>query len=253
MTYDTLCADLTDIAKLAGQEIMRIYGEDFAVEYKDDRSPLTEADRASNALITERLRQAYPDVPILSEEGVHVPYPVRQSWPRYFCVDPLDGTKEFVKRNGEFTVNIALVARNFPAFGVIYAPAMEMLYWGGKDFGAFKQFREFAPQRIQTSRRPREQGLRALVSRSHPSEGMEALLAAQNVTERMAAGSAWKFCLLAEGKADIYLRTNPTHEWDTAAGQALVEGAGGSMTTLEGDLFVSNRQTLINPGFIVRG
>lgn len=253
MTYDTLAADLADLAKLAGREIMRIYGQDFAVEYKDDHSPLTEADRASNALITERLRQAYPDVPILSEEGSHVPYPVRQSWPRYFCVDPLDGTKEFVKRNGEFTVNIALVARNFPAFGVIYAPAMELLYWGGKDFGAFKQFREFAPQRIQTSRRPREQGLRALVSRSHPSDDMEALLAGHGATERVAAGSAWKFCLLAEGKADLYLRTNPTREWDTAAGQALVEGAGGSMTTLEGAPFVCNRQTLINPGFIVRG
>lgn len=253
MTYDTLVADLTDLAKLAGQEIMRVYGEDFAVEYKDDHSPLTAADRASNTLITERLRQSYPDVPILSEEGAHVPYPERQSWPRYFCVDPLDGTKEFVKRNGEFTVNIALVARNFPAFGVIYAPVMEMLYWGGKDFGAFKQFREFAPQRIQTSKRPKEEGLRALVSRSHPAPDMDVLLKEQGVTERVVAGSAWKFCLLAEGKADLYLRTNPTKEWDTAAGQAIIEGAGGTMTTLGGQPFIYNRETLLNPGFIVRG
>ncbi|WP_035040841.1 3'(2'),5'-bisphosphate nucleotidase CysQ [Desulfovibrio sp. X2] len=253
MTYDTLVADLTDLAKQAGQEIMKIYATDFSVEYKDDHSPLTQADRLADRLITERLLEGYPGMPILSEEGNHVPYPERQSWPRYFCVDPLDGTREFVARNGEFTVNIALVARNFPAFGVIYVPAMELLYWGGKDFGAFKQFREFAPQRIRTAKPAPGKGLRALVSRSHSAPELDAFLADYEISERIAAGSAWKFCLLAEGKADIYARTNMTYEWDTAAGQAIVEGAGGSMTTLDGEPFIYNRQSLINPGFLARG
>lgn len=253
MAYDTLVGELTDLAKLAGREIMKIYATDFAVDYKEDESPLTQADRVSNRLILDYLHDNYPDVPVVSEEGPHIPYPVRQSWPRYFSVDPLDGTKEFVKRNGEFTVNIALVARNFPAFGVIYAPVMEMLYWGGKDFGAFKQFREFAPQRIHTHKAAEGEGLRVLISRSHPCPELEVYLEDLPVAQRIVAGSAWKFCLLAEGKADIYPRMTPTREWDTAAGQAIVEGAGGSMTTLDGQPLVYNRQTLVNPGFIARG
>ncbi|WP_029898228.1 3'(2'),5'-bisphosphate nucleotidase CysQ [Desulfohalovibrio reitneri] len=250
--YDTIVAELTDLAKQAGYEIMRIYREDFSVDYKEDESPLTQADRAANDLIVKRLREVYPGVPILSEEGQHVPFPERQAWPRFFCVDPLDGTKEFVKRNGEFTVNIAMVAKNFPAFGVVYVPDRETMYWGGKDFGSFKQFREMPPQKIQCQTPPPE-GPRAVVSRSHPSPDLAAEMEKRGVSERVEAGSAMKFCLVAEGVADLYLRLNPTMEWDTAAGQAVLEGAGGSMTTLDGEPFIYNKESLKNPGFIAQG
>lgn len=242
---------ITEIAINAGEAVMKVYARDFSVDYKEDASPLTEADKASHEVIDAGLRKIAPDIPIISEEGARIPYAERKSYRSFWLVDPLDGTKEFIKRNGEFTVNIALIEDNSPVLGVIYVPVKGILYYGEKGKGAFRQVRGESPVRLERTLLPVGSSVRALVSRSHPSPEVEALLKAYNVVSSVEAGSSLKFCLVADGSADLYPRIGPTSEWDTAAGHAIAEAAGCFVTMPDGAPLAYNKESLLNPGFVV--
>jgi len=244
---------LKTIARDAGAAVMEIYGEDdFSVEIKDDASPLTAADKASHQVIVTGLHDNWPDIPILSEEGVDIPYDVRKNWQRFWLVDPIDGTKEFIKRNGEFTINIALIEGQSTVAGVVYVPAQNKLYWGQVGQGAWTQLGAEEPRPIKVREPDPEKGLTVVMSRSHPSAELEEYLKNINVADAVSVGSSLKLCVVAEGKADLYPRLGPTMEWDTAAGQALVEAAGGKVCTVEGESMKYNKQNLLNPFFIVK-
>jgi 3'(2'), 5'-bisphosphate nucleotidase len=235
----------------AGKVVMEVYGSAFAVETKDDRSPVTLADRRSHEVITSFLRERYP-FPILSEEGKGVPYEARRGWEAFWLVDPLDGTKEFIKRNDEFTINVALIRQGRPVFGVVYVPAKDVLYHSASGMGAYRNA-SGVEQRLPLA--PEERPFALIGSRSHGSPEFQAY--AELVRGRFGdvsivnAGSSLKFCLVAEGTADVYPRLGPTMEWDTAAGQAVVEAAGGSVIDLgTGDALVYNKSSLLNPQFV---
>jgi 3'(2'), 5'-bisphosphate nucleotidase len=233
----------------AGEAIMRIYGDEFTVERKDDDSPLTLADLESQRVIVDALSQLTPGVPILSEESAHAPWQERRTWEQLWVVDPLDGTREFVKRNGEFTINIALVVRHEALLGVVAAPAQGVVYWGAAGVGAFRERRgePLTPIRVSAPQAP----IRVVGSRSHSSPQTAAYLGALRASTIFGIGSALKFCLVAEGSADLYPRFGPTSEWDTAAGQALLEAAGGHVTRLDGHRLRYNyRESLINGDFV---
>ena len=251
--YRSLIADACCLARAAGAAILQVYDRAFAVETKDDRSPLTAADRASHRVIAEGLHRLAPEVPLLSEEGRAIPYDERRGWDRLWIVDPLDGTKEFIKRNGEFTVNIALVEHGAPLFGVVYVPVQRVLYWGGRGLGAWRQQEATKPAAVRVRRPTRERGLTVVQSRSHPSPELDAYLQDFPVAESVSVGSSVKFCAVAEGRADLYPRLAPTMEWDTAAGQAVVEGAGGKVLDRDGRPLVYNKPELLNPHFVVTG
>jgi len=240
------------IAREAGSAIMEVYaGEDFAVETKADDSPLTRADRASHAVIVEGLQGAFPDIPILSEEGREIPFAERCRWRRFWLVDPLDGTKEFIKRNGEFTVNIALIENGAPRLGVVYVPATGTLYAGRVGEGAWRQRAGERPGPIAPRMPAAAAGLAVVMSRSHPSAELDAYLRRIDVAEAVPVGSSLKLCAVAEGRADLYPRLGPTMEWDTAAGQAVVEAAGGQVLTASGTPLRYNKENLLNPWFVV--
>ena len=233
----------------AGAAIMQIYDGAFAVERKADNSPLTLADLESQRIIMEALRTLTPDIPVLSEESANAPWSERRHWRQLWVVDPLDGTREFVKRNGQFTVNIALVIDHEPRLGIIAAPATGQLYWGAAGVGAFTRHHGAAQQpiRVATPAEP----LRVVGSRSHPSAATADFLARLAPHVMTGIGSSLKFCLLAEGRAELYPRFGPTSEWDTAAGQALLEAAGGHVTRLNGGRLQYNcRETLLNGDFL---
>jgi len=240
---------LSEIAVEAGHAAMAFYRPDVAVELKEDRSPVTAADHAAHAVIVPALADLDRSIPIVSEEG-EIPGPeVRAGWPRFWLVDPLDGTKEFISRNGEFTVNIALIDQGAPVLGVIYAPALDLLYYAGAGLGAWKRERGGAPVRI-TSRPPLPgHALRVAESRSHPSKQLEAWLETVPVAGRVAAGSSLKFCWVAEGKADVYPRFGPTMEWDVAAGDCIFRNSGEREPRRSP--LVYNQPELRNPGFII--
>ncbi|WP_025321932.1 3'(2'),5'-bisphosphate nucleotidase CysQ [Deferrisoma camini] len=244
---------LLELAEAAAAEILRIYEGDIQVEEKGDRSPLTEADRAAHRVIAEGLARAFPDVPVLSEEGREIPYATRRAWSRFWLVDPLDGTKEFIKRNGEFTVNIALVEGGRPVLGVIHVPVQGRVYWGDVASGAWTRQAGGEPRPIRVRRPDPARGLVVVQSRSHPSPETEAYLKGLPVAESIAAGSSLKLCAVAEGRADLYPRLGPTMEWDTAAGQAIVEAAGGRVETLDGEPLRYNKPDLRNPYFVAKG
>lgn len=246
--FDPLCA----LARRAGKAIMEVRARGFHVEYKADHSPLTEADKASQAVLAEGLAALLPEVPVLSEEGRDIPYAERRVWSRLLLVDPLDGTKEFVKELGEFCVCVALMRDGYPELGVVHAPVRDRTWCGGAGLGAFRRDGD-GPAEAVTVREPDPSGLVAVASRSHNTPDLDAYLETLPVRERINAGSAIKFCLVAEGSADIYARFGPTMEWDTAAGQAVVEGAGGTMTLHDGRRFFYNKESLLNPGFLVLG
>ncbi|MHC1700687.1 MAG: 3'(2'),5'-bisphosphate nucleotidase CysQ [Humidesulfovibrio sp.] len=247
-------AALATIAEAAGAAIMDVRRTGFSVEYKNDASPLTRADLAAHEVILRGLAERFPGVPVLSEEGADMPYEQRARWQRLFIVDPLDGTKEFVKELGEFCVCIALAENGFPALGAVHVPAWGKTYVGGLGRGAFRreaQGEANGPWQAIRVRRPDPAGLTVLASRSHPSPDIEAFLADKRVAERITAGSALKFCLVAEGKADLYPRLNTgMREWDTAAGQAVLEGAGGSVLTLDGKRLAVNKPDLLSGTFL---
>lgn len=232
---------------------MSVYESDFAVQHKDDDSPLTQADLASHNTIVNGLAALTPEIPVLSEESAQIPFEERQTWERYWLVDPLDGTREFVKRNGEFTVNIALVEGDKTPLGVVYAPVLGLMYYGRAGDGAFKQYDGKPVEPIHattTAQKP----LRVVGSRSHRGASLDAFLAQVGEHELVSMGSSLKLCLVADGTADIYPRLGPTSEWDTAAAQAVVEQAGGRVTTTDMQgLRYNTKESLLNPHFLVFG
>jgi 3'(2'), 5'-bisphosphate nucleotidase len=242
---------ILEIAVEAGKAILTVYNEDdFEVSTKTDSSPLTKADKIANELICRELKRLYPTIPIISEEGKSIPYEERKNWEVYWCVDPLDGTKEFIKRNGEFTVNIALIQNQIPVLGVIYIPVQNLLYYGIETSGSWKQTPGENP--IQITAINKNDEWTAAVSRSHADGEEKAILSDYPIANFIAVGSSLKFCLLAEGKAQIYLRTGPTMEWDTAAGHAIILFSGCHINTLSGKAMLYNKESLLNEGFLCK-
>ena len=246
--------EIIEIAEHAGSIILNIYQRDFEVKEKEDQSPLTEADMASHKLISESLKRLHPGIPLLSEESLDAEMAERMSWESYWLVDPLDGTKEFVKRNGEFTVNIAYVQNHRPVFGVVHAPVLGVTYWGGVDIASFKKTKE-CQQKICVRKLPtRISDIKIVGSRSHQSEEFVAFIKNYSDAELITMGSSLKLCLVAEGIADLYPRLGLTSEWDTAAAQAVVEGAGGKVVSfpdLDPLKYNANSESLLNPYFLV--
>ena len=248
-----LLDSIIELARDAGRRIVEIYEDEFTVEHKDDKSPLTEADLAAHNAIVAGLGIVGAELPVLSEESAEVPFEQRRQWARYWLVDPLDGTREFIKRNGEFTVNIALIDDGQPVLGVVHAPVLGVSYYATRALGAWKRRAEAEPERIHV--RPLSDGpVRVAGSRSHANERLAAYLDRLGSHELRPMGSSLKSCLVAEGEADLYPRLGPTSEWDTAAAQAVVEAAGGHLTdTNLRPLRYNRSESLLNPDFLVFG
>lgn len=251
---------MNEIAIAAGREILDVYnsGKAIAVSTKQDDSPLTDADRRANRLIVERLARLTPDIPLLSEESDVIDYSLRKSWQRYWLIDPLDGTKEFINRNGEFTVNIALIENGKSVAGIVHVPVTRISYYGAAGIGAWKQDCSRADSAAEaiTSRPMREDaGVRIVASRRHLGEHLEALVSTVEehfgTATLLSMGSSLKMCLLAEGAADIYPRMAPTCEWDTAAAHAILIAAGGEIVDLQfRPLLYNTKPGLLNPFFL---
>jgi 3'(2'), 5'-bisphosphate nucleotidase len=245
-----LLLEATALAREAGRAILEVYASSFSVEEKDDRSPLTEADLRSEKLILAGLRRISPEIPVLSEESAKAPYATRKHWRRLWIVDPLDGTKEFVQRNGEFTVNIALVDDHRPLLGIVHAPALGRDYFACEGTGAFRSDAEAAGRPIRVARRGAGP-VRVVGSRSHRGSSLDGFLSRVGPHEFVEVGSSLKLCLVAEGQADVYPRLGPTSEWDTAAGQCVLEQAGGTVLKLDGEpLAYNTREETLNPHFV---
>jgi len=250
---DKIC----EVARDAGSCIMDIYNSDFDVTYKSDHSPLTEADRAANLQIMNFLEASYPNIPIISEENKEVSYKDRSDWDEFWLVDPLDGTKEFIKRNGEFTVNIALIRKGDPVLGVVYQPAKDILYFAERGSGSFKKSAASEPVKISNDVHYMDLNeVKVVASRSHLTEevnefvqGLERIGKKVNM---VSVGSSLKLCLVAEGAANVYPRFGPTMEWDTGAAQAVVMESGRRVINREtNDILKYNKFSLRNPRFIV--
>ena len=240
------------IAREAGQAIMAVYEGTFDVQQKTDDSPLTAADMAAHQVITDGLRRLTPQWPVLSEEAADIPWSERSQWPTYWLVDPLDGTREFIKRNGEFTVNIALIEQNEPIFGVVHAPVTGETWHARQGRNAYRRVGQVDTQ-IRT-RSPATGALKVAASRSHRDARTQAFLDAMGSIEEMSLGSSLKFCRIAEGALDVYPRFGPTSEWDTAAAQCVLEAAGGALLAPDGRAFRYNRrETLLNGDFVALG
>jgi 3'(2'), 5'-bisphosphate nucleotidase len=243
--------DIVTIAKEAGNAIMQIYKQDFEVEYKQDNSPLTLADKKANDIIETGLNQLSVNFPILSEEGKSIPYEDRKHWEGFWLVDPLDGTKEFVKKNDEFTDNIALIYKDTPVLGVVYAPALDVCYWAKQDEGAFKD-----GQKLPHKTKEQRNTYKIVARRSHMSDDTQAFIDAIDTNkekELVSIGSSLKICLVAEGEADIYPRLGPTMEWDTGAAHAIISESSGKLTDqISGkSLKYNSKKELLNNNFIV--
>jgi 3'(2'),5'-bisphosphate nucleotidase len=250
-------AELLPVSVAAGAAIMKIYDGDIAVRSKADSSPVTDADEAAEAIILAALEELTPAIPIIAEERAskgQIPKIGTQFW----LVDPLDGTREFINRNGEFTVNIALIDQGQPVLGIIFVPARAQLFYGTRDGAAFECSVDLGQSRIGPARpigvrsQPAN-GLTVVASRSHRDAATDALIEKLAVADFKAAGSSLKFCLVAAGQADYYPRTGPTAEWDVAAGHAILLAAGGRMTMLDGSPFTYGKANFLNPGFIAQG
>ncbi|MCD6432492.1 MAG: 3'(2'),5'-bisphosphate nucleotidase CysQ [Sulfurimonas sp.] len=254
--------DIETIAKKAGNAIMKIYQKDFRIDYKDDKSPLTEADVKSNEIICEALEKLYPNIPLLSEENKEIAYEDRKDWEYYWCIDPIDGTKEFIKKNDEFTVNIALIHNDTPVLGVVYAPAIDKMYIAKKGEGAFLN-----GERLPLEQEDKE--FTVVASKSHLSEETQTFIddlkAKYPSLESNSKGSSLKLCMVAEGQADIYPRIAPTMEWDTAAAHAIVLETGKNVYQYDENIsaldylknndklnpMLYNKENLLNPYFVV--
>ncbi len=266
--------ELIKITREAGQATLKYYNDDVGVEYKDDDSPVTQADLAAHNVIMEELSQLTPEIPIVSEEGSYLPgeedapeksvvgqastsdpnipsYETRKQWDRFWIVDPLDGTKEFIKKNGEFTINIALIEDGKPIMGVVFAPAEDLLYYGSRMQGSYKQKGDEPTRRLKSVPADRSKPLVLAQSRSHSSDELEDWIKEQDleIKDRIRAGSSLKFGLVAEGKADLYVRMGPTMEWDVAAGDAVFRysGKGGERKSE----LTYNKESLKNEGFVI--
>lgn len=241
---------IIDAARDAGIKILEVYNsEDFGVEEKGDQSPLTRADQWAHDVIVEKLKET--DLPILSEEGEKISYEERKEWEYFWMVDPLDGTKEFIKKNGEFTVNIALIHNQKPVLGVVYAPVLDQLYFGGEGIGAFKS--ENMDPQVELKLIKHDNGpTRIVASRSHLNEDTKKYIDDFKEAEIVSMGSSLKFMLIADSEADIYPRYAPTMEWDTAAANAILRGLNLEVISMEDDLPLRyNKENLLNPSFIV--
>lgn len=258
------CKDIVDIAVEAGQSILEVYRrtEGIEVTHKDDQSPVTEADLAAHHVIVDRLQTLTPDIPVLSEESEIPDWQQRSAWQRYWLIDPLDGTKEFIHHNDEFTVNIALIEDGAPVLGVVHVPALNVTYWGQQDKGAWRSEGQ-EPERSIKVRRVEEWvasggKVTVVASRRHRGPDLDACL--EKIEQRFgeletsSMGSSLKICMVAEGRADLYPRLALTSEWDTAAAQAVLEAAGGTMTDTEFKTLRYNRkEELLNPFFLAIG
>lgn len=246
-----LAEHISLIARHAGKEIMTVYQQDFSVFEKQDSSPLTKADLAAHHCIVKMLSELDNSIPILSEESSHIEWSERQLWSKYWLVDPLDGTREFVKKNGEFTVNIALIENGEPILGAVYAPVLDWMLVGGKDIGAYwEKGDESGIAKVAQASEP----LKVAASRSHRDEKSQAYLDKIGAVDTVGLGSSLKFCKIATGGIDLYPRFGPTSEWDTAAAQAVLEAAGGGVFTLDGKpLRYNHKDLLLNPHFMAVG
>ncbi len=258
MNYQDLIRPLCELARNAGEEIVRIYQREyFDEQLKSDNSPLTEADLASHKIIEAGLQQLTPTLPVLSEESDSISYNTRKEWQTYWLVDPLDGTKEFIARNGEFTVNISLIHEHRPVIGVIYIPLLDTLYYAAKQCGAFKKEVDLAELEIKVRRVPVIKGKKhytVVASRRHGFDKVQRLCEKMASFDLINRGSSLKMCLVAEGAADCYPRFGPTSEWDTAAAQVIVEEAGGKLVKTDfSPLEYNTRADLLNPDFLVLG
>ena len=239
-----------NIAKKAATEVMKIYEKDFNIEYKEDDSPLTEADLKANKIICENLQENYPTIPILSEENTNIPYATRKNWEYYWCIDPIDGTKEFIKKNGEFSINIGLIHKDTPVLGVVYAPAFNELYYAKKNEGAYKNG-EKLPLYINKNIKEK---LTIATSKSHQNSDTAKYINSLQADKKiiLIKGSSLKLCMVAEGVADIYPRLSPTMEWDTAAADAIVRESGKMTYQFNTKKpIVYNKENLLNPWFMV--
>ncbi|MGM0568793.1 MAG: 3'(2'),5'-bisphosphate nucleotidase CysQ [Elusimicrobiota bacterium] len=241
---------LLALTRRAGQKIMEIYDSSFDVELKKDLSPITLADRASHEILLSGLNKLFPRIPVLSEEGKDIPYSERKKWDYFWLIDPLDGTKEFISKNGEFTINIALIKKTRPVFGLVSIPAKNTIYYALHKKGAYKKEKDKEAKKINIGKDNKNETV-VVRSRSHKSSKEEEIISKLRNVKEIYAGSALKFCLIAEGKADIYLRSGPTMEWDTAAGHCVAQEAGAEIKTLKEKDFRYNKKELLNPGFII--
>ncbi|ROU02202.1 3'(2'),5'-bisphosphate nucleotidase [Marinobacter sp. R17] len=247
----SLLPEVVRIAEAASAKVLDIYETDFSVDHKADKSPITEADIASHHVIVEGLQSLTPEIPILSEESANAPWDERKHWTRFWLVDPIDGTKDFVNRSGEFTVNIALIENGEPVMGVVTAPALDEVYWGLKGEGAWK--RNGAGETRQLSVVEPPQSKRVVASKNHLNDDTRAFIEALGEHCLVQAGSSLKFCRIAEGEADIYPRLGPTCEWDTGAAQAVLEAAGGKVRKLDGSPIEYGKEDVLNPFFVASG
>ena len=242
-----LIEQLIKISKEAGKAILEVYNTNFDYQIKENLSPLTKADTLSNNIICEKLKELTPDVPVISEENSEIPFNIKSLWKQYWLVDPLDGTKEFINRNGEFTVNIALINNKEPVFGVIYIPVNNRLFWGSRDYGSYEIKSDMRERKIHVS----DKVLKKIAcSRSHSNPEFNNFLENLDSYTTVKIGSSLKFCLIANGEIDLYPRLGPTSEWDIAAGEAILRSAGGCIIDLEGKNIIYNKKNIINPSFI---
>ena len=252
MNLNELINPIVDLAVDAGKAILEVYATDFDVQEKGDKSPLTQADLASHHCIVRGLGVLTPDIPVISEEEGLPSFAERGQWQRYWLIDPLDGTKEFVNRNGEFTVNIALIDSNRPIFGVVHVPVQDKTYIGCEGHGS--ELREGGSTTSISVAAVSGDPVRIVGSRSHRGASLDAFLAKVGESDMLPMGSSLKFCVVAEGRADIYPRLGLTSEWDTAAAQAVVEQAGGKVLELDGKpLSYNAKEDILNPWFVVIG
>ena len=251
MQYTELLKSVIYIADQASERVLHIYQSDFKVDYKEDESPITAADLASHKVIMAGLRTLTPHIPVLSEEGAQIDWEERKHWQRFWLIDPIDGTKDFTQRTGEFTVNIALIENGEPVLGVVTAPALKEAFWGIKGEGAHKRDRNGNLRRIQVAEP--QPVKRVVASKNHLNDETRAFIEQLGEHETLQAGSSLKFCRIAEGRADIYPRMGPTSEWDTGAAHAVLLAAGGNVKQVDGSALVYGKENVLNPHFIAAG
>ena len=247
--------EIINISVDAGEVILNYYNENVDVIYKDDESPLTKADLASHKIITDSIKKITPDIPILSEEEF-IDWKIRKKWKKYWLIDPLDGTKEFIKKNDEFTVNIALIENNRPILGVIYTPALNELFYSIKNFGSYKILTKKKLNTLKEAKRisinkKKSNKIKIVASRSHSNPILDKWVNKNfNEFDILQKGSSLKFCLIAEGSADIYPRFGPTSEWDIAAGHIILEEAGGKLKSIDNkEILYNEKENILNPDF----
>ncbi|GGE57738.1 3'(2'),5'-bisphosphate nucleotidase CysQ [Streptosporangium jomthongense] len=251
MYYSSILPKVIKVADEASEKVLHIYQSDFKVSYKEDESPITAADVASHEIIVKGLRNISPDIPILSEEGAQAPWEERKHWRRFWLIDPIDGTRDFTQRTGEFTVNIAMIEDGVPVMGVVTAPALKEAFWGIKGEGAHKRDRTGQVHRIRVAEPKATR--RVVASKNHMNDETRNFIRALGPHRTVQAGSSLKFCRIAEGHADLYPRMGPTSEWDTGAAHAVLLAAGGNVYTLDGEPLQYGKEDVLNPYFIAVG